>query len=214
VRAAPHGLARGLVLADAAAVPTYEAIGDVSKTLETVLTSGLAALGGVNPPKATLHDLVTPPGNSPPQLTIFLYDIVEDPSARNHPPSRVAGFPQCTVRKPPIALCLRYMMTAWASDRLSEHRIIGRAVQVLYERSTMSGTDLFGSLANTHEAIKLTLAPISLDDRARVWDAIRQTYRLSVNYEVRVVHIDPDPEFDLPVPAVAQRIYQPGEVVE
>jgi hypothetical protein len=195
-------------------VPNYEAIGDVSKTLETVLTDGLAALGGVPPPRAALHDLVVMPGNNPAQLTIFLYDIVEDPSARNNPPSRRAGLPSVTVRKPPIALCLRYMLTAWAADRLSEHRIMGRAVQVLYDRSTISGTDLFGSLAGTHEAIKLTLAPISLDDRARVWDAIKQTYRLSVNYEVRVIHIDPEPDFDVTVPAVTQRIYQPGEVVE
>jgi hypothetical protein len=194
-------------------VANYEAIGDVSKTLENVLSDGLSVIGGLPPPKAMLHDLVAPPTGNPPLLTIFLYDIAEDPTARNLPLARVAGFPNVTLRKPPMALCLRYMLTAWAADRLSEHRIMGRAVQVLYDRSTISGADLFGALASTHEAIKLTLAPISLDDRARVWDAIKQTYRLSVNYEVRVVHIEPDTEFDQQTPAVVERVYQPGEVV-
>jgi hypothetical protein len=196
-------------------VPNYEAIGDVSRTLETFLTSQLAALAPPPPaPIAQLHDLVLPPSGNPPILTLFLYDIVEDGMARNRPPTRtpfqVGGHQRVKVGKPSMTLTLRYMMTAWAGSRVSEHRMIGRVVQSLYDFSTLSGPELLGSLATSNEALKLTLSPISLEDRARVWDAIRQPYRLSVNYEVRVVHIDSQAATE--VPGVVEQVTQPARV--
>jgi hypothetical protein len=202
-------------LLDDAGVPNYEAIGDVSRTLETFLTAQLAALAPPPPaPVAQLHDLVTPPSGSPPVLTLFLYDIVEDSTARNRPPVRtpqqVAGQQRVKVAKPSVTLILRYMMTAWAGNRVSEHRIIGRVIQSLYDFSTLSGPQLLGSLASSNEALKLTLSPIALEDRARVWDAIKQPYRLSVNYEIRVVHIDSEQSSD--VPGVVEQIVQPARI--
>jgi hypothetical protein len=193
-------------------VPNYEAIGDVSRTLETFLTAQLSALPG--PPVAQLHDLATPPSSSPPVLTLFLYDVVEDASARNQPPTRtpvqVAGHQRVTVGKPPLMLILRYMLTAWAADRVSEHRMIGRALQSLHDHATLAGPGLVGTLAGTDEALRLTLAPISLHERSVVWDAINQPYRLSVNYEVRVVRIDPELAIDLP--GVTERVVQAARV--
>jgi len=193
-------------------VPNYEVIGDVSRTLEAFLTAQLGVLPG--PPIAQLHDLASPPGSSPPLLTLFLYDIVEDGSARNAPavrtPIQVGGHQRVTSAKPRMALVLRYMLTAWANDRVSEHRMIGRAIQSLYDHAALSGPQLLGTLASTPEALKLTLSPISLEDRARVWDAIDQPYRLSVNYEVRVVHIDP--ELSETTPGVTEQVVQPARV--
>jgi hypothetical protein len=187
-------------------VLTYEVIGDVSQTLQSVLQTGLHAANATW--TAELHDLVHTPASSPPKLTIFLYDIVEDASARNRPLDRKPGLPAYTIKKPPIALALRYMLTAWGGDRITEHRMIGRAVQVLYDRAILSGTELGGALANTNEALKLTLAPIGLEERAQVWQAIHKTYHLSVNYEVRVVHIDP--ELHSETPTVRQAITIPA----
>lgn len=185
---------------------TYEVIGDVSQTLQQLLNDALQAVNGSW--TAVLHDLAPPPATSPPKLTIFLYDVAEDPSARNRPPDRKPGLPAYTIKKPPIALVLRFMLTAWAGDRFSEHRMIGRAIQVLYEHSILSGAELGGALAGTNEALKLTLAPITLDERAQVWQAIAQPYHLSLNYEVRVVHMDP--EVERHVPTVQQAITQPA----
>ena len=86
--------------------------------------------------------------------------------------------------------------------------MIGRAIQVLYDRAILSGAELGGALAGSNEALKLTLAPLTLDERAQVWQAIVQPYHLSVNYEVRVVHIEPETE--LHVPTVTQAITQPA----
>lgn len=185
---------------------TYEVIGDVSQTLQTVLNTGLQAANASW--VAELHDLVHTPAASPPKLTIFLYDVVEDASARNRPLERRPGAPGYTIKKPPLALALRYMLTAWGGDRITEHRIIGRAIQVLYDRAILSGADLGGTFAASNEALKLTLAPIGLSERAEVWQAIHKTYHLSVNYEVRVVHLDA--ELEQQTPTVQQALVVPA----
>jgi hypothetical protein len=59
-----------------------DVISAVSETLEKRLTAGLSTLGPP-PPTARLHDLVTPVTSDPPTVTLFLYQIVEDPSVRN-----------------------------------------------------------------------------------------------------------------------------------
>ena len=47
-----------------------------------------------------------------------------------------------------------------------------------------------GSLAAEDQALKVTLAPLSLEERTRVWHAVQRPYRLSISYEVRVVRLD------------------------
>jgi hypothetical protein len=89
-----------------------------------------------------------------------------------------------------MALLLRYLLTAWSGNRLTDHMILGRAMQVLYDGAILSGPDLQGSLAGTDGALKITLAPLSLEERTRVWHAVQKPYRLSVSYEVRVVNLD------------------------
>jgi len=49
---------------------------------------------------------------------------------------------------------------------------------------------LQGQLAGTNQALKVTLSPLTIEERARVWYAIQKPYRLSVTYEVRVVNLD------------------------
>jgi hypothetical protein len=86
------------------------------------------------------------------------------------------------------------MVTAWAGDRDSEQRFLGRVLQVLYDDAILDGLQLAGVLAGTSAALHVSLAPIDIEDRSRVWSAIRRTYRLSVNYEVRVLNIDAETE--------------------
>ena len=172
-------------------VPDFGVIADVSLTLQSVLTEALSTLQP-GPPIARVHDLQGNIATNPAQLTIFLYEVVEDPSARNRP--RVQGTvpPDVTVQKPPMALILRYMLTPWGGDRDTEHRMLGRAMQMLYDGSIISGTQLKGTtLAGSDEAIKVTLQLLTLEDRARVWYSVQKPYHLSVNYEVRLVNLDP-----------------------
>jgi hypothetical protein len=88
-----------------------------------------------------------------------------------------------------MALLLKYLLTPWSGDRLTDHRILGRVMQVLYDRAILSGPVLGGGLAGTDQALKITLSALTLDERARVWYSVQRPYRLSVAYEVRVVNL-------------------------
>jgi hypothetical protein len=168
-------------------VANYDVIAAVSETLEATLD---AALSGLGPPvpRAELHDLVADP--LPPRVTLFLYDIVEEPAVRNRAKSARAAGGDVAIRKQPLGLGLRYMVTAWGGDRFSEQVMLGRVLQVLYDDAILDGTDLRGTLAGSPAQLRVSLAPLHLEDRSRIWFAIGKNYRLSINYEVRLVDID------------------------
>ena len=170
-------------------MPDFGVIADVSATLQSVLQAALSVLTPA--PSAELHDLQGTISTTPARLTIFLYEVVEDPSARNRPREQRATPPAITVQKPPMALVLRYMLTAWGADRNTDYLILGRAMQVLYDGAIISGAQLVGTtLAGTQQALKVTLQLLTLEERTRVYNSVHQPYRLSVNYEIRVVNLD------------------------
>jgi hypothetical protein len=175
-------------------VPDYTIIADVSSTLQTVLTAAYKPLDPVSPPVVEISDLQGNISTNPARMTLFLFETVEDPSARNRPKVRVAPPPPPPTalyfKKPPMALLLRYMLTPWSGDRLTDHKLIGRTLQILYDGAVLSGAQLQGGLAGTDQALKVTLSPLTLEERARVWYAIEKPYRLSISYEVRVVNLD------------------------
>jgi len=167
-------------------VADYTVISAVSETLKAVLTT---ALGTVDPAfKVVYLDVNAPPTTA--TLSIFLFEVGEDPSARNHPRVRETTPPNMRIRKPPIALLLRYLLTPWGGDEVTKQKILGKTMQVLYDRAILSGLDLTGVLAGTDDQLKVTLAPLSLEERTRVWHAVQKPYHLSVSYEVRVVNLD------------------------
>lgn len=172
----------------------YEVIASVSETLREVLKAALSVIDTVPTPKAVLHDLQFENPLTDPTLTIFLFEIGEDPSARNRPRIRDIDPPDFEIRKPPVALVLRYLLTAWGGTELNDQktpqRVLGRAIQALYDKAILSGPDLQGVLADKDEVLKVTMSPLSIEDRARVWHAVQKPYRLSVAYEVRVVNLD------------------------
>jgi Pvc16 N-terminal domain len=175
-------------------VANSDVISAVSATLESRLTAGLKILGGQNPPVAQLHDLVTPVTEDPPTVTLFLYQILEDPSVRNRAGTQRIVNGEALRRRQPLGLRLQYMITAWGGDRHTEQRMLGRVLQVLYDDAILEGLDLAAGLAGSDEQIDVSLSPIELEDRARVWSAIGQTYRLSINYQVRVVRVNAETE--------------------
>jgi hypothetical protein len=170
----------------------FTAVERVSRALQRVLTDALLAVNGDEPPIALLHDLQPPPGGQPPVLTLFLYEISEDHTQRNRGPRRlletVQGEQRYRLTRAPMPLTLRYLVTAWAADRNTEHLMMGRTMQVLYERQVRRGADLDPEL--DLPLLSITLAPLTLEERTRVWWAIQQPYRLSLNYEVRLVDVD------------------------
>jgi hypothetical protein len=167
-----------------------DVISDVSAVLEQLLTDAMSTLTGPPAPIMEIHDLNGVIPTAPPRLTMFLYDIREDPSMRNRPKVREPDGNGFQVRKPPMALCLHYLLTAWGGSRITEERMLGRVLQALYDQPILSGAMLTGSLAGLDEPIHITLVPLTLEEKARVWWSIQKPYRLSLNYEVRVANLE------------------------
>lgn len=167
---------------------SFGVIADVSATLQQVLTDALSVLNP-GPPVAEVSDLQGTIETAPARVTLFLFEVAEDPSTKNRPRLRSSAPPDVLLSKPPMALILRYMLTPWSGDRNTDQTMLGRVMQVLYDGAIISGAQLLGSLANTDQALKITLVPITLDDRTRVWYSVQKPYRLSLTYEVRVVNL-------------------------
>jgi len=167
----------------------FGVVADVSTIIVNRLTAALRDLGnGDESPEAILSDLENRPAGV--ALTVFLYEIAEDPTSRNRPPVRSLPPNPPTSRKPPMALLLRYLITPWGGTQETQHQMIGRALQVFYDDAIWTGDELTGSLAGTTDALQFTLTPLTLDQKSWIWYAIQKPYRLSLNYEVRVVNLD------------------------
>lgn len=176
-------------------MPGYSIIADVSETLEAAINAALIVLDPVNPPQAVIHDFSGNISTNPASMVLFLYEVAQDPTTRNRPPLReeMPGGVQLT--KPPLPLVLRYLLTPFAGDRVTEQRMLARTMQALYERPIKLGPDLVGDpaplgLAGTNVALKIHLAILTLEERTRVWQSIQRPYRLSVTYEVRLAELD------------------------
>jgi hypothetical protein len=170
-------------------LPGSDVIAAVSETLQSVLADAVSILDNP-PPTAELSNLQGTISTTPARLTVFLFEVAEDASARNKPRTRTPATPNVSIAKPPMALVLRYLVTAWGGDRATEHRLLGRAMQVLYDGALIGGPSLKGVLKDTSEVLKLTLLPLTLEERTRVFYSVQIPYRLSLYYEVRVVNLD------------------------
>lgn len=171
-------------------------ISEVSQTLINALDTALASLFPPPAPQAILHDLQGNISTNPATLAVLLYEVTEDASTRNRPMQRAVTAGGPVLRKPPMTLILRYLIVPFAGDRPTEQRMLGRAMQTIYENSIFSGPDLRGSaapagLVGSADILATTLDPLSLEDRTRIWFAMQRPYRLSICYQVRVANIDP-----------------------
>jgi len=163
----------------------------------------------------TLHDLFAPPGtkhvylNTPAEmgsragLSVWLYRVVRDEMTLNRPPERVTA---TLTRRVPLPVRLHYLMTPITnSDEddapATEQAILGKILQCFHDRPQLFGTDLRDDFEATDSVVSVRLEGLSVDELARVWDALEAPYRTSISYEVTVVDIEAgvQPEVGPPV---------------
>jgi len=166
-------------------LPGFNVIDEVSQSLVAMLKAELQALTST----VETHDLQGPIQNDL-RLTLFLFEVGEDPSARNRPRVREAISPDVRIAKPPMALLLRYLITPWGGTESTRHRLLGGAMQALYDHSILSFQYQAANGSIEQQELKITLSPLSIEERTRVWYSVQKPYRLSVSYEVRVVNMD------------------------
>jgi hypothetical protein len=169
-------------------VPDSDVIRDVSLTLKSFINAGAADI--LQGQIADLNDLSDPTQTTLPALSIFLFEIMEDPSVRNLPLVRQTQKDPVVIQKPPMALQLNYLFTPWTKNFQTDQQLLGRVLRLFYEQAILSGPVLQGVLAGSSASLKVTLHALTLEDRTRIWHALSRPYRTSLSYGVRVVYID------------------------
>lgn len=118
------------------------------------------------------------------KMNLFLYQVTENEFAKNQSWVTHADGKQ---EYPPLSLNLRYLITPYASDVISAHQVLTHAMQMFYVNTTLTDSELPGSLRLVVERLTVNLCQMSLEELTRIWNALQTPYRLSVVYEVRVV---------------------------
>ena len=119
------------------------------------------------------------------RLSVWLYQITENEFVRNQPPSRGKG----ALNKPfsPPALNLYYLLTPFAGSSENELMLLGRAMQTMYDQPILHLQQDAGEEIN--EELRIIHSHLSLEELTRIWEALREPYRLSAAYQVLVTHI-------------------------
>ncbi|MEX2283701.1 MAG: DUF4255 domain-containing protein [Gemmatimonadota bacterium] len=170
----------------------YTVLHQVNEGLRQLLLSGMtddAALiiNSINvihvgSPKETAEANST---TQPKRLSLFLYQITEDPFMKNRPEQRSNGVTQ--QRVPPMALRFHYLITPYADNAHANALILGKVLETLYDNSTLTIED---PLTQQTEEIRVIFETLSLPELAEVWEALKEPYRLSLAYQVRVPRLE------------------------
>lgn len=177
-----------------------------SMTLQDYLRAGFvsdAALGAFFDPvqggsmQVSLNDPEEMQSNNVEGVSVWLYRIERDDQGLNDPPTR----PTPTRLVPtPLPLRLHYLITPIVAIDPAfplvspgrEQEILGKAMQLLYERPVLRGVELRDTLTGSDERVSTRLEPMSLEEITRIWNALERPYQLSVSYEVTRALIAPD----------------------
>ena len=136
-------------------------------------------------------------------LSVWLYRVIRDEERLNAPPQRIGAN---LLRQPPLPVRLHYLITPITATPSqigpeTEQVILGKVLQIFHDHPSLRGSDLQGDFSGTEVELTVRLETLSLEEIARVWDALDASYQLSVSYEVSVVEIasETDPEQVSPV---------------
>lgn len=207
---------------------SYLAIGSVTKSIAELLARKLnkPPLMGTG---VTLRVTTLPPDDARVDqadgVNLFLYRVAESPFAKNIPWAGERGN-QVKSKRPPLALSLNYLLTAYArtgdgtaQDDITAHQILGNALSILHENAILNdihdsefdadlNTNFAVELKNSFEKITITPTPVSMEEFSKIWTGLSKSYRLSVAYEVSLVQIGPLNQVQTPGALVQQTALQ------
>ena len=176
-----------LIVADATAILA------VTQALRATLQRELSVVA-IAPNQIAIESIDLLPTPVPvPRVTIFLYNIHEDPLLKNaagsFAPTAPGGTGTGNVVPPPITLDLDYMICAWASVTTDEHLLLGDVLRVFHDNAELGPAALGASWA-PDEAVQITLGSPSIEDQARIWTTFGfKRFKLSLYYKARAVPI-------------------------
>jgi hypothetical protein len=170
-------------------VAGFGGIAAVGKSIELVLNAGFAALepitGSQTKTRLVRTDDLDPPAPviTRPGLSVLLYRVDFNKALRAA--WAATGSVDGSAHLP---LDLHYLLTAWGDNPEDEHRILGRALQILEELGGLSGPLLQpGGDWTATESVQLYLEDMPTEDLMRTFDSLQCEFRLSIPYIARVV---------------------------
>ncbi|MCP4660618.1 MAG: DUF4255 domain-containing protein [bacterium] len=119
------------------------------------------------------------------RLSLWLHHITENEFLKNQPMER--GPTYDTQRFPPLALNFSYLVTPFAPSGEADHLLLGKTMQILYDNAVVLLRD---ETSDVGEELRIIFNRLSLEELTRIWEALREPYRLSLCYQVRVTRID------------------------
>jgi Pvc16 N-terminal domain len=172
----------------------HDVIQDTSLTLKALLEARLTGNGGT-PVVVTVDSPHRGDQQSEFRVNLFLYNVIQDESRRNSggwiPLERGATTQRFAAE--PLPLKLYYLVTAFAGDGLTEHRLLGQAMQVFYLNRRIPEAQLRGTLKTSRvraEHVEINLLNIDVDMHQKIWGSQNEPPRTSVAYEVTAVFLD------------------------
>jgi hypothetical protein len=178
-------------------VSTYGVIAAVSEALRQILWEEFEADPVIRSTIANLAEITfknptETARDSANRLSLWLHQVTENEFVKNQPMLRSNGRGEHeSLQFPPLALNLFYLVTPFAptGDPEAEHLLLGKTMQVLYDNAIVFLRDTTPS-EEIAEELRIILCRLNLEELTRIWEALREPYRLSICYQVRVSRID------------------------
>ncbi|MGQ9683351.1 MAG: Pvc16 family protein [Anaerolineae bacterium] len=117
-----------------------------------------------------------------PTLNLYLHHVAENTTLRQ-PEWELHrnGDGTATRRRTPIRVDLHYMVTAWANEPEDEHRLLTRALMVLYRNAVLPDDLLPESMRDQPVPIPVKVAdPENLRNPADIWSALDNELRPAI----------------------------------
>jgi hypothetical protein len=169
---------------------SYMVMAEVSRALQSILWDAFSQDNDIRSVVPSRNVIVfTNPTetvrDSANRLSLWLYQVTENEFLKNQP--RLRGDNGNREQFPPMALNLFYLVTPFAPSGDWDQLLLGKTMQVLYDNAIVV---LANAVDRVWEELRIIFSRLSLEELTRIWDALREPYRLSVCYQVRVTRID------------------------
>jgi len=142
--------------------------------------------------KRELVSLCSPHESENNQLTVFLYQVEEEPH------SDQTGFSQYSIdmqRANPTRYQLYMLITAHSKapthlKEADQYRMIGAVIQILKDNPVLEKKYLNGSILNANEELHLSVERMSFDQLIKIWNNTAAPYKLSIVVKIESVTIE------------------------
>ena len=153
---------------------------DVTIVVKTLIQKNISEL--VDPASVVLDspgDITTAPSQN--QLSLFLYQIVENPFLKNQEPQLMGPD---KLKFFSLPLDLYYLLTPYAKDKETEQIIVAKLLRLFHDNSVLSGTMLGNNLLQSgNTELRIVMNTLSLDQLNHLWGIFPgKTYRLALSY--------------------------------